>query len=339
MTSPVRIAVVGCGLVTEQMHLPAALSSPAVEITALVDAEPARAAALARRFGLACARTGELTADVLELAEGVLIATPNHTHAAVARVALSAGRPVLVEKPLTTGHADALGLCGLAEANKAFIAVGFVTRHFPVVPLFKRLLDAGFFGRIREFEFEYGTKGGWAPASGYSTNHGRTGGGVLVVNGTHFLDRMLYWFGWPTSFRYADDNYGGIEANCRADLEWPGFGGHLVLSKTMPLQNRFVMRTDAALVEIAYAEPNGICIRSLETPDVETRITGPVRIAAADAFRLQIEEFARVIRYGGAPTVTGEQGAASVRLCEQFYAHRQQFEEPWAWYKTPEVCA
>src|SRR6185295_5017153 len=125
----------------------------------------------------------------LEKVEGVLIATPNRTHAAIARVVLGRGIPVLIEKPLATCHEDAVELSELARTKGTFISVGFMTRHYPVVRLVKRLLAQGFLGQPRDFHFEYGTRGGWAPHSGYNLSRQQSGGGVLVVSGTHFLDR------------------------------------------------------------------------------------------------------------------------------------------------------
>src|SRR5204863_5320081 len=118
----------------------------------------------------------------------------------------------------------------------------------PVVSLFKRLLEEGFFGKLQRFHFELGTAGGWTPLSGYNLDRHQSGGGVLVVRGTHFLDRMIYWFGMPTAFSYADDNYGGVEANCKAIVEFTGtFGelsGTLFFSKTIDLKNKLTFETD-----------------------------------------------------------------------------------------------
>ena len=41
-----------------------------------------------------------------------------------------------------------------------------------------------------------------------------------MVSGTHVIDRMLDWFGQPSRITYADDSRGGVEANCKASLEF-----------------------------------------------------------------------------------------------------------------------
>lgn len=334
--APVRLAIVGCGLITEDSHLPAILRSSLVKLVALIDNEPKRASALARMFGCEVALHTRLE-EVVDKIDGVLIATPNFTHATIAKVALANGVPALIEKPLTTSYASSLELCELADRNGTFISVGYFSRHFPVVSLFKRLLDEGFLGALQNFHFELGTAGGWTPVSAYNLDRQQSGGGVLVVRGTHFLDRMIYWFGMPKSFSYADDSYGGVEANCKARVDFdaePGeFSGTLFFSKTIDLKNKLSFETSRYFGEIRDSETEEITLfpKSL----ANTRLT--IRTerdhffprTTQDCFQAQIEDFARAIRQGTRPLVDGRDGSLSVKLFEDFYAQRTQLPEPW----------
>jgi len=329
--------IAGCGLVTEEHHLPAALGCPMVEVIALVDPNLDRARRLARKFGCHVPLRPSLD-DVVDAAEGVLVATPNHAHGLVARQALERGRSVLVEKPLAISSTEANELCRVAERNGAFISVGFVTRFYPVVTLLKRLLDERFFGRVERFDYEHGTVGGWSPQSGYNLDARQSGGGVLLVQGTHFIDRMLHWFGEPASVSFADDSHGGVEATCRAELRFDdGLTGTMFLSKTVELRNRLLLETERGRVELPAAETHELVLRPRTPTGLEMRLR-PCPGASADPrpvdyFQLQVEEFARVIRQGGAPKVDGVTAARSVRLCEALYAARTSIEEPWLWYR------
>ena len=80
----IKLAFVGCGAITSQEHLPAALRSPRAEVYALVDARVENAAALARTYGLDVRVTGNLS-EVLDDVQGCVLATPNDTHYPIAR--------------------------------------------------------------------------------------------------------------------------------------------------------------------------------------------------------------------------------------------------------------
>jgi hypothetical protein len=73
-------------------------------------------------------------------------------------------------------------------------------------------------------------------------------------------------------------------------------------------------------------------------PGVELSVHGQESSSGADAFRLQLEDFARAVRGEGDVTVSGEAGALSVRLCEELYQRREPLEQPWAWYAESAVA-
>ncbi|MBZ5580683.1 MAG: Gfo/Idh/MocA family oxidoreductase [Acidobacteriia bacterium] len=337
---PFRLAVVGCGAVTEACHLPAALKSSLVEVTALVDPALERAERLTRRFGLR-SRVAARLEDVIDLADGVLIATPNHTHFDLARLVLERKLPVLVEKPLTTSYDQALELCRLAETNHTTLAVGFWTRFQPCVRLMKSLLQTGYLGAVRGFHCESGSRGGWSPVSAYNLDAKLAGGGILVVTGTHYLDRILDWFGEPEIVEFRDDSFGGPEANCFGRLRYQGasgpFEGSFLVSKTAGLKNRFFLETERYSCEVTETEPNDIIARPHDHPDLVLRLGSSClpRAKNADYYQLQLEDFIASARSGKPPLVDGRSGAKSVKLVADLYAHRLQLEEPWMWYRRP----
>src|SRR5205823_5087954 len=103
-TTPLRIAVVGCGSVSRG-HVRGWLGEPErARIVALVDTEPRFAEEYRERFGLADAQVyGDFHA-ALERADVdvVDLCTPSHCHTEQIIAALEAGKHVLTEKP--TGY-------------------------------------------------------------------------------------------------------------------------------------------------------------------------------------------------------------------------------------------
>src|SRR5215467_14555248 len=95
----VRLGIIGTGLVATSSHIPAALASPDVELTALVDPVIERAQAIVRAYGIAPTVAGTV-AEVLDRIDAAVIASPNHTHLPVALECIAGGVSVLIEKPL-----------------------------------------------------------------------------------------------------------------------------------------------------------------------------------------------------------------------------------------------
>src|SRR4051812_34274178 len=97
--------MVGCGGFGES-HLQAFRAVPQAEVAALFDIDPARAAAMARAFGVSrvCASLDEICS--LETLDAIDVVTPEETHLQPVLAALERGKHVFVEKPLATdlGH-------------------------------------------------------------------------------------------------------------------------------------------------------------------------------------------------------------------------------------------
>src|SRR5262249_14504350 len=129
-----RLGIVGTGQITAARHLPAALSSPLLEVTALVDADRSRAGRLVADFGLGAVSAGSV-GEVLDRVDGIVIATPNHTHRAVALAAIGAGKPVLIEKPIANTSEEGRRIVEAAEAAGTLVAVGYATRFDPRMQL------------------------------------------------------------------------------------------------------------------------------------------------------------------------------------------------------------
>jgi predicted dehydrogenase len=109
---------------------------------------------LVHKYALDCEITADL-ADVITKVIGVVIATPPQSHFALAALALNHDVPVLIEKPMTILHAEAVKLCELPEDPGKLIAVGYKSRCYPSVILMKQLLEL-----IYGFYYESGSIGG-----------------------------------------------------------------------------------------------------------------------------------------------------------------------------------
>jgi predicted dehydrogenase len=119
---------------------------PGAELRVICDQRPDRLALVEQRYrGVAtCDRIEDLFArdDV----DAVVIATPASTHEALVRTALTAGRHVLVEKPMALSAAGCESLCDLADARGRLLMVGYTFLYNGGVRKMKEVMAPDHFG-------------------------------------------------------------------------------------------------------------------------------------------------------------------------------------------------
>ncbi len=124
MSGELKAGVVGAG-VFGGYHANKYASLDGVRLVGVLDADAARAGALADKLGVAAFT--DIEAFLAEV-DVVTIASPASTHAEVARRALNAGRHVYVEKPLALTYADGRALVDLAREKGLVLAAGHQER-------------------------------------------------------------------------------------------------------------------------------------------------------------------------------------------------------------------
>lgn len=119
--------------------------------------------------------------------EIVAIATEPHTHAAIAREAVAAGRHVILEKPLATTLADADALITAAHPTNRMVTVDYVLRRHPLITALGDMLGAGVLGEVRTVLVTNLARADHLPADHWFWDERRSGG-ILVEHGVHFFD-------------------------------------------------------------------------------------------------------------------------------------------------------
>jgi len=334
MTSPLRLAILGCGAITRSEHLAAVTAHRGVQLVALVDADLARANALIQNRGLTC----KAMSDYRELSgqvDAVINALPNHLHLAVNRECLQAGLHVLCEKPLATTSTDARVSAELAEQRKRVLAVGMNRRFAASHPLLKLVMQQGLLGSIESYDFQYGGAFDWRSASGFYFDRAKAGGGALVDFGVHMLDSVIDWFGAVSAFDYQDDDWGsGVEANVLLDVTHDGsYGavkGHLRLSRTFALKNRLLVHGTEATAEISVQDPEVVVFRRMLGGNPISQTLRLDNIPPGSSYLRQLDNFVNSVSSGSKPEVDGWQAARVLELTENCYANKRRIAEPWA---------
>ncbi len=121
MPDPIRIAIIGTGLIVTGKHWPALHSLPRdFCVIALVNRTPAKAEALAKEIGAATRRRPAVYTDyremlVQEKPDAVSLALPTHLNPEATEAALAAGSHVIAEKPIAANLTDAARMLPWAE--------------------------------------------------------------------------------------------------------------------------------------------------------------------------------------------------------------------------------
>jgi predicted dehydrogenase/nucleoside-diphosphate-sugar epimerase len=342
--TPVRIAIVGCGAVTEGFHLPVLAGHSRVVISALVDPDVARAQRLATLYHVPIVLPSieELDATV---ADAAVLATPAFLHASGSIELLRRGIHVLVEKPMALSLADARRMVQTAHDFSRVLSVGLFRRLLPAVRLFRAALDAGQIGNLVNVTAEIGDAYGWQLTTLAGMQRERAGGGVLADMGPHVLDLLLYiCHAKPTLIHYSDNAGEGVETDCAIELALSRRSAfiptHVELSRLRTLANTIRVEGTSGWIEWTFGERSRLRMSTkgsyVDTGSgaarecvLEARWQDDVEQFGYEGFRTQFDDFVNAITLGTPSQLSGESVLPGVALMEACYASRKPLFEPW----------
>ena len=129
--------------------------------------------------------------------ELVVVNTPVQTHFEYAKMALEAGKNVVVEKPFTVNVAEAEELAKLAEEKKLFVSV-YQNRRFDRDYLqVQKIINEGKLGNIKEVEIRFDRFRTEPSGKAHKENPEAVGSGSLHDLGSHLVDQAVQYFGFP----------------------------------------------------------------------------------------------------------------------------------------------
>jgi len=338
MTSPIRLAIIGCGAMSELGHLPALRNTDAIAATVLIDTDGARASALAAKFGIAHHSTD--LADAARYAEAACVVVPHHVHADVATRLIDAGLHILIEKPLAIRLEDCDAIIAAAERRRVVLAVAMVRRFARTTRLLKNLIEQRTFGAARTFRLVSGVSGTWPTKSAYALDAAQSGGGVLMVNGVHDLDLLAALFDHPVpeSLVFCADadfgRHGLLESDATLRMTTlSGTTGEVELSRTRDLANGLTIEFERAHVhaplfgdELTVTLPEGAPMRwsgRIDEPGSTNRQDFNAMLTT------QLDDFAAAISGKKRPEVDGREGRRVIETVTRCYADVRPLDLPW----------
>lgn len=137
---------IGCGEVTEKKSGPAFNEVPGSHVVAVMSRNAEKAESYAKRHNIKKWYT-----DPLELINdpeinAIYIATPPSSHATFAIMAMKAGKPVYIEKPLAASYEDCARINSISELTGVPCFVAYYRRYLPYFQKVKQIIQSGAIG-------------------------------------------------------------------------------------------------------------------------------------------------------------------------------------------------
>ncbi len=162
----IGIAIIGCGGITLQNHLPGIAICPETQVVALCDADAATLQRASQQTGVTVTSTNYEEIVKRDDVTAVIIATPNFTHGPIAQAAIAAGKHVLCEKPISMNYAEAKAMADAADKAGVRHMTAFTYRFVPAMRYLSALVKRGDLGQPYHYRScrlqDWGTRNlGW----------------------------------------------------------------------------------------------------------------------------------------------------------------------------------
>lgn len=202
----IKVAIIGCGTIANNAHIPAYLKNEEAEIVYFCDIIPERAEAAVEKYGCGTAVTDYkelLNADI----DAVSVCTPNAEHARISIDFLRAGKNVLCEKPAAKTYAEALEMQKVQKETGKILNIGVVNRFNTGVNHIKKMIDNGELGEVYHVYVSFRAHRSIPGLGGAFTTKAISGGGALIDWGVHFLDIVMYCCGDPNPITVSGETF------------------------------------------------------------------------------------------------------------------------------------
>ena len=210
----IRWGFIGCGEVTEKKSGPAFSEVAGSSVVAVMSRSEQKARRYAENHHI-----GKWYTDAQELIDdsdvnAVYIATPPSSHATFAIMAMKAGKPVYIEKPLAANYEDCARINKISADTGVPCFVAYYRRYLPYFQQVKEFIDRGIIGKIINVQIRFAVP---APDLDYHSHNlpwrlqpDIAGGGFFYDLAPHQLDLLQHIFGVITEADGICANRGGL---------------------------------------------------------------------------------------------------------------------------------
>ena len=206
---------IGCGEVVETKSGPAFSDVEGSSVEAVMSRSAQNARAYATEHGIKKWYTDAQSLIDDPDVNAIYVATPPSSHATYAIMAMKAGKPVYVEKPLAASYEDCARINRVSEQTGVPCFVAYYRRYLPYFQKVKDIVESGVIGKAvnvqvrfavppRELDYEHPESLPWRLQPEIA------GGGYFYDLAPHQLDLLQDMFGVILEARGICNNRGGL---------------------------------------------------------------------------------------------------------------------------------
>ena len=195
--SKIKIGIIGTG-VGIRTHLNGFRLCEDVEVFAICGSSKERSREFAEKYDIpiACADYKELC-DIPEI-DLVCVTSPNRFHCAAVKYAITKGKHIICEKPLSDNSTEVNELVNEVRKYNKIAVVDHQLRYNPYIKKIKDMIESGEIGHVYSVRLnQQGTGFANADTLWSWSFEGEQGGGVRLAMASHFTDLIQYWFNNP----------------------------------------------------------------------------------------------------------------------------------------------
>lgn len=227
-----KLGILGSGRIVREF-LPWLAQTPAFALDTLCTTPRSEAAgqSLCAQYDIPCHTTNYL--EMLQRVDTVYIAVPNIQHTRYARVALEAGRNVILEKPLAPTAADAEELAALARRKKVFLFEAMTTQYLENYQKLREYLPRLGPVKLVQCNFSQYSSRYDAFCAGQTPpvfDPGQAGGALMDLN-VYNISYVVGLFGEPQQVHYAANVERGIDTSGILTMDYRSFKAVCVAAK------------------------------------------------------------------------------------------------------------
>jgi len=201
MSTPLGFAIVGTGMIA-RFHVRALAEVPGARLTALITRSPASAEKLVADTNSPPVPAFTNLAEALKRpdVDVVIVTTPSGAHLEPAVAAASAGKHVVVEKPLEITPERCDRIIEACDRNKVKLCTIFPSRFHDANVTLKKAVDGGRFGRLTlgETTCKWWRSQAYYDEGGWKGTRALDGGGAFMNQAIHNVDLLLWMMGDAT---------------------------------------------------------------------------------------------------------------------------------------------